>query len=83
MHRVSSTVCEIEVSEFEKGLKDVEGFSHLIILWIFHKSKGYSLHVKPIWGKGLRGVFATRHPKRPDPISFTALELLERKHIEN
>ena len=40
LHRVSSTVCEIEVSkEFEKGLKDVEGFSHLIILWIFQSLK--------------------------------------------
>jgi len=80
LHRVSSTVCEIGVSkEFEEGLKDVEGFSHLIILWIFHKSKGYSLHVKPLWYKGLRGVFATRHPNRPNPIGFTVVELLERK----
>lgn len=40
LHGVSSTVCEIEVSkEFEKGLKDVEGFSHLIILWIFQSLK--------------------------------------------
>jgi len=60
-----SAIGEVIVSEeYEQGLQDIEGFSDLIILWIFHKSKGYSLLVKPIYHEGLRGVFATRHPNR-------------------
>ena len=65
--------------EYEQGLQDIEGFSHLIILWIFHKSNGYSLLVKPLHHEDLHGVFATRHPNRPNPIGFTVVELLERK----
>lgn len=60
-------------------LQDIEGFSHLIIVWIFHKSKRYSLLVKPLWNEDLHGVFATRNPNRPNPISVTVVELLERR----
>ncbi len=75
-----SIVGEIEVfKEFDKGLKGINGVSHLIILWLFHKSKGYSLRVKPLHHEGIRGVFATRHPDRPNPIGVTVVELLERK----
>ena len=75
-----STIGEVIVfEEYEQGLQDIEGFSHLIILWIFHKSKGYSLLVKPLYYEGLRGVFATKHPNRPNPIGVTVVELLERK----
>ena len=80
-HRgVGSVVGEIEVfNGYEDGLRDIDGFSHLIVLWICHKSSGYSLHVKPLLYEGLRGVFATRHPDRPNPIGFTVVELLERR----
>lgn len=75
-----STVGKIEVfKEYEPGLKDIDGISYLIILWLFHKSKGSSLHVKPLHHRGIRGVFATRHPNRPNPIGFTVVELLERR----
>ena len=46
----SKEVAEIEVfKEYVDGLKDIEGFSHIILLYWFHKSKGYSLHVNPSW----------------------------------
>jgi len=71
---------EIEIlKKYEKGLKDIEGFSHLIIIYLFHKIESYSLHVKPYLDKNLRGVFSTRHPKRPNKIGFTIVKLLERK----
>ena len=71
---------EIEIfQEYEEGLKDTEGFSHLVVLWLFHTSAGYSLLVKPLYYEGRRGVFATRHPDRPNPIGFSVVELLERR----
>lgn len=71
---------EIEVfKKYEEGLKDIEGFSHLIIIFLFHKMGDYYLHVKPYLDKELRGVFSTRHPKRPNRIGFTIVKLLERK----
>jgi len=70
---------EIEIfKKYEKGLKDIEGFSHLIVIYLFHKIESYSLHVKPYLDKNLRGVFSTRHPKRPNKIGFTIVKLLER-----
>ena len=71
---------EIEVfPEYESGLKDIDDFSHLIVLWLFHTSKGYSLIVKPLFYEGRRGVFATRHPDRPNPIGLSVVELLKRR----
>jgi tRNA-Thr(GGU) m(6)t(6)A37 methyltransferase TsaA len=75
-----SIVGKIEVfEEYELGLNGIEKVSHLIVLWLFHKSGGYSLRVKPLHHEGIRGVFATRHPNRPNPIGFTVVELVERK----
>lgn len=75
-----SVVGEVEVfKEYEAGLEGVEKVSRLIVLWLFHKSKGYSLRVKPLHHEDIRGVFATRHPNRPNPIGFTVVELLERR----
>jgi tRNA-Thr(GGU) m(6)t(6)A37 methyltransferase TsaA len=54
--------------EFAKGLKDVEGFSHLILLFVFHRSEGYRLVTKPFLEETPRGVFAIRAPRRPNPI---------------
>jgi tRNA-Thr(GGU) m(6)t(6)A37 methyltransferase TsaA len=74
------TIGEIEVfEEFVDGLKDIDGFSHIIIVWLFHQSEDYSLQVKPLHYEGLKGVFATRHPNRPNPLGVTVVELLERK----
>ena len=72
-------IAKIEVfKEYQEGLRDIDGFSHIIIVWLFHQSEGYSLKVKPLHYEGLRGVFATRHPNRPNPIGVTIVELLER-----
>jgi tRNA-Thr(GGU) m(6)t(6)A37 methyltransferase TsaA len=87
----SKDVGEIEVfKEYEEGLKDIEGFSHLIILYEFHKSvkrsvkkehylESRGLRVKPYLDDTLHGLFATRSPNRPNSIGLTVVELLERK----
>jgi tRNA (adenine37-N6)-methyltransferase len=64
--------------EFEAGLMDVEGFSHLFVLWTFHKSDGYDLVGRPPIDDQPHGVFATRSPRRPNPIGLTVVELLRR-----
>jgi len=62
--------------EFVPGLQDVEGFSHLILLYVFHLSEGYQLITRPFLEETPRGVFAIRAPKRPNPIGFTVVKLL-------
>lgn len=74
-----NAIGQIEIfKEYEEGLKDIDGFSHIVVLWIFHESKGYKLLVEPLAYKGLRGVFATSHPDRPNPMGITIVELLGR-----
>ncbi|RLG51982.1 MAG: hypothetical protein DRN96_03955 [Thermoproteota archaeon] len=62
--------------EYRDGLRDLDGFSHVIVLWLFHLARGESLLVKPLYDSGVRGVFATRHPNRPNRIALTVMELL-------
>ena len=64
--------------EFEEGLLDIEGFSHLFVIWAFHKSDGYALTGVPPTDDRPHGVFATRSPYRPNPIGLTVVELLGR-----
>ena len=64
--------------EFEAGLMDIDGFSHLFILWEFHKSEGFELVGTPPIDNRPHGVFATRSPRRPNPIGLTVVELLRR-----
>ena len=65
--------------EFETGLRDIEGFSHLMILWIFHQSEKYELiGGTPTDGRE-HGVFATRSPQRPNFIGLTTVELVKRE----
>lgn len=65
---------------FEMALSDLSGFSHIWIIWLFHKSNGWKPKVLPPRGeKFKRGVFATRSPNRPNPIGLTVVELLEIK----
>ena len=68
-------VLEIQ-TEFEPGLTDIEGFSHLFVIWEFDRSDGFSLLVKPPSDDRPRGMFATRSPRRPNPIGLTVVELL-------
>ena len=64
--------------EFAEGLSDIEGFSHLIVVWVFHRVTGYELTACPPSDNRAHGVFATRSPMRPNPIGLTAVELLRR-----
>ena len=63
---------------FEPGLADLEGFSHLFVLWVFDRASGYDLVATPPTAEGPHGVFATRSPRRPNPIGLTVVELLGR-----
>jgi len=64
--------------EFEAGLTDIEGFSHLFVIWIFDHSEGFELLGKPPSDNRPHGVFATRSPRRPNPIALSVVELLGR-----
>jgi tRNA (adenine37-N6)-methyltransferase len=64
----------------EAGLDDIEGFSHLILVWVFHRSEGYDLVATPPTDGGRpHGVFATRSPRRPNPLGLTVVRLLGRE----
>ena len=66
----------VEVFEdFYPGLKDLDGFSHIILLYHFHRSHGFNLHVVPFMDSEPRGLFATRAPKRPNPIGLSVVQL--------
>lgn len=65
--------------EFEPGLTDIEGFSHLFVIWAFDRSEGYQLVGTPPSDDRPHGVFATRSPRRPNPIGLTVVELLGRE----
>jgi tRNA-Thr(GGU) m(6)t(6)A37 methyltransferase TsaA len=65
--------------QFEAGLTDIEGFSHLVVLWVFDRAEGFDLVGTPPSDNRPHGVFATRSPKRPNPIGFTVVELLRRE----
>jgi tRNA-Thr(GGU) m(6)t(6)A37 methyltransferase TsaA len=67
------------LAEFEPGLTDIEGFSHLIVIWAFDRAEGYSLLVTPPSDDRPHGIFATRAPHRPNPIGLTVVELLARE----
>jgi tRNA-Thr(GGU) m(6)t(6)A37 methyltransferase TsaA len=65
--------------EFEPGLADIEGFSHLFVIWVFDRAEGVSLIATPPSDNRPHGVFATRAPRRPNPIGLTVVELLGRE----
>jgi tRNA-Thr(GGU) m(6)t(6)A37 methyltransferase TsaA len=66
--------------EFEPGLTDIEGFSHLFVLWAFDRAEGFDLFASPPSDNRKHGVFATRSPRRPNPIGLTVVEFLRRDH---
>ena len=66
--------------EYEPGLADIEGFSHLFVIWVFDRADGSSLTAEPPSDEHRsHGVFATRSPRRPNPIGLTVVELLRRE----
>ena len=75
----SQAVGQVEVyPEFAGGLQDIEGLSHVILLYVFHCSSGYALQVKPFLDDALHWLFATRYPCRPNPIGLSIVRLIAR-----
>ena len=66
------------LSEYEQGLTDIDGFSHLFVLWLFDRVDGFDLLGTPPTDTRPHGVFATRSPRRPNPIGLTVVKLLDR-----
>jgi len=62
-------------ADYTAGLKDLDGFSHIILLYHFHQSKGYDLTVVPFLDDQPHGLFATRAPRRPNPIGLSIVRL--------
>jgi len=62
--------------EFAEGLDDLDGFSHIMLLCHFHRSAGYHLKIVPRLDTQIRGLFATRSPRRPNPIGLSIVRLL-------
>ncbi|MGB5984377.1 MAG: tRNA (N6-threonylcarbamoyladenosine(37)-N6)-methyltransferase TrmO [Desulfobacterales bacterium] len=61
---------------YSDGLADLEGFSHIILIYAFHRSRGFDLKVVPFLDTRERGLFATRAPRRPNPIGISVVELI-------
>jgi tRNA-Thr(GGU) m(6)t(6)A37 methyltransferase TsaA len=61
---------------FQPGLQDLAGFSHLFLIYVFHEASGLQLTVTPFLDATPRGVFATRAPKRPNPIGLSVVRLI-------
>jgi tRNA-Thr(GGU) m(6)t(6)A37 methyltransferase TsaA len=76
----SQAVGRVELyPEFAEGLNDIEGLSHIYLLYVFHQSSGYSLRVKPFLDDQEHGLFTTRYPQRPNPIGISIVRLLSRQ----
>ncbi|MBN1416115.1 MAG: tRNA (N6-threonylcarbamoyladenosine(37)-N6)-methyltransferase TrmO [Bacteroidales bacterium] len=73
--------------EYAAGLKDLDGFSHIILLYHFHLAKDFQLQVKPFLDDNIRGLFSTRAPRRPNNIGLSVVRLIKVDktilHIEN
>lgn len=77
----TDAISKIEIKkEYEEGLSDLEGFSHIHVFYWLHKSEGYDLMVKTPWEEKKHGVFATRSPHHPNPLGYSVVKLIERKN---
>ena len=73
----SAATGQVEVyPAYVNGLRDLDGFSHIILLYAFHRSADYALSVTPFLDDRERGLFATRYPARPNPIGLSIVRLL-------
>lgn len=76
----SQAVGSVEVyPEFEEGLLDIERFSYIYLLYVFHHSSGFSLKIKPFLDNQEHGLFSTRFPYRPNPLGISVVQLLKRE----
>ena len=64
--------------EYEPGLTDIEGFSHLFVLWVFDRAEGFELMATPPTDTTPHGIFTTRAARRPNPLGLTVVKLLKR-----
>lgn len=71
--------CLVILPEYEQGLTDIEGFSHLFVLWVFDREAGFDLLVTPPTDTRPHGVFATRSPRRPNRLGLTVVALVKRE----
>ena len=79
---------KVEINpEYREGLTDLEKFSHAVLIYHFHRSDGYKLKIKPFLDTEKRGLFATRAPRRPNPIGISVVKINKIEdgviHIEN
>lgn len=75
-HGFEDVFGEVEVFEnFEPGLDDIDGFSHIILIFVFHESLERKLYAHPPFDSKKRGIFATRSPHRPNPVGMTVVKL--------
>ncbi len=75
----SQAVGQVEVlPEYAEGLQDLEAFSHVILIYALHRAEGCAMRVKPYLDDEARGLFATRHPCRPNPIGLSTVRLVGR-----
>jgi len=73
----SAATGQVEVyPAYVDGLRDLDGFSHIILIYAFHRSDDYALSVTPFLDDQERGLFATRYPERPNPIGLSIVRLL-------
>jgi tRNA-Thr(GGU) m(6)t(6)A37 methyltransferase TsaA len=76
----SSARGQVEVfPEFSAGLRDLEELSHIYLIYVFHRSEGFTLVVQPFLDDQEHGLFATRYPSRPNQIGISVVRLLERR----
>ena len=76
----AKTMGTVVVDEaYSEGLEDLEGFSHIILIYQFHCSQGFELRVKPFLDDRKRGLFSTRAPRRPNPIGLSVVSLVKRE----
>ncbi|MHC4199032.1 MAG: tRNA (N6-threonylcarbamoyladenosine(37)-N6)-methyltransferase TrmO [Planctomycetota bacterium] len=71
--------CVEVLQEYAEGLQDLEGFSHIYLVYVFHRVKGARLRVKPFLQDVEHGVFATRAPCRPSPVGLSIVRLVRRE----
>lgn len=77
----SNTIGTVEVfQDYTDGLVDIDEFSHIYLIYVFHKYEGYNLKVKPFLDNEMHGLFSTRHPSRPNPIGISIEKLLTREN---
>jgi len=68
-------------SQYADGLEGIEGFSHVFLVYAFHQSRQqFSLTVHPFLDDQMHGVFATRHPERPNSLGFSVVQLVRREN---